>query len=86
VNAEAKGGSAVERELARAKAEAEEREAEQLEAVEAQAAATEAFREEYENSDRGAVARQIREAEALMRGPHPLPGFVVGDPTQGPAS
>jgi hypothetical protein len=55
-------------------------------AIEDQAALTEAFREEYEASDRGAVRRQIVEAEAAMRGPHPVEGFSPGDPTQGPSS
>jgi|SRR6516165_1880341 hypothetical protein len=83
---EEKSGSATERELARMKEEAEARQKADEEAIEAQHAATEAFREEYENSDRGAVRRQIEEAEAAMRGPHPLEGFTVGDPTQGPST
>jgi hypothetical protein len=80
------GGSAVDAMMARMAQEKEEQEARDLEAIEAQAAASEAFREEYEASDRGLVARQIREAEEAMRGPHPVAGFVVGDPTQGPSS
>lgn len=42
-------------------------------------------REDYEGSEQGAVARQIREAEKAMRGPSPAPGFEPGDPTKGPS-
>jgi hypothetical protein len=79
--------------------EADEAEAQARVDNERQAALTEAFREEYENSDRGAVARQVRNAEKLMRSPGPVTqrvdhegnitdegGPVFGDPLRGPSS
>lgn len=41
---------------------------------------------EYEASEQGACARQIRDVEAQMRRHGPADGFTLGDPTRGPST
>lgn len=45
-----------------------------------------AAKKAFDESEQGAVTRQIQEAEAQMRGPHPTPGNTVGDPTKAPST